>query len=49
MNSDMIEVFKQGLAVDPNDSALLQSLAVLHFIRREYEVAVDLFTKAVKN
>lgn len=44
----MIDVFKKGLTVDPNDPALLQSLAVLYFIKREYETAVDLFSRASK-
>lgn len=30
----MIETFKQGLSIDQNDPDLLQSLAVLHFIKR---------------
>jgi cytochrome c-type biogenesis protein CcmH/NrfG len=48
MNNKMIEAFNQGIAVDQNDPALLQALAVLHFIKREYEVAVELFSKAGK-
>jgi peroxin-5 len=48
MNNKMIDAFNQGIAIDQNDPALLQALAVLHFIKREYEVAVELFTKAGK-
>lgn len=48
MNNQMIDIFKQGLAIDSNDADLLQSLAVLHFIKREYEVAADLFERASK-
>ena len=49
MNSQMIDIFKRALSVDQNDADLLQSLAVLHFIKREYEYAAELFEKASKS
>ena len=44
----MIQAFTQALSIDQNDPDLLQSLAVLHFIKREYDTSVDLFSRAGK-
>lgn len=49
MNAKMIHHFMLALNINGNDPELLSSLAVLHFIQREYERSVDFFGAALKN
>ena len=44
----MLEVFEQARSVNPNDPELLNSLAVLNFIQRDYDKSVQLFMQALK-
>lgn len=48
MNIRMLTVFEHARTINPNDPELLNSLAVLNFIQRNYENSVQLFMHALK-
>ena len=47
INDSLIRVFDDAAKINPNDPELLQASAILFFIKREYEVAIDLFNRAL--
>lgn len=47
MNDQLIKVFDEAAKINPNDPELLSALAILFFIKREYEVSIDLFNRAL--
>jgi len=48
MNAKLLTYFQQARQLNPTDPELLTSLAVLHFIARDYYSSVDLFDTALK-
>lgn len=47
MNQNLINVFKEAINLNPNDPEIYSAMAILFFIKREYEVSIDLFNKAL--
>ncbi|CAD8150419.1 unnamed protein product [Paramecium octaurelia] len=48
MNARMIQVFEAAHQQGPNDVELLNGLAVLYFIERNYQKSVEIFKKALQ-
>ncbi len=47
MNQNLINVFDQAIKLNQNDPDIYSAMAILFFIKREYNVAIDLFNKAL--
>jgi peroxin-5 len=47
VNDQLIRAFDEAAKMNPNDPELLSASAILFFIKREYDVAIDLFNRAL--
>lgn len=47
MNQNLINVFDQAIKIGGNDPDLYSAMAILFFIKRDYETAIELFNKAL--
>jgi peroxin-5 len=47
VNDALIKAFDDAAKMNPNDPELLSASAILFFIKREYEVSIDLFNRAL--
>jgi lipoprotein NlpI len=47
MNQNLINVFDQAVQLGLNDPDIYSAMAIMFFIKREYNVAIDLFNKAL--
>ena len=47
MNQNLINVFDQAIKINANDPDIYSAMAILFFIKREYNISIDLFNKAL--
>ena len=48
MNAQLLEEFEAARSIDPSDPELLTSLAVLHFVAKDYTSSLKFFNEALK-